>query len=174
MKCTFRDDDRHASISSQTWSDFPRLSLRGRTFLTITCATGMAIDQPCKSNNNVPSNVLSFVTFFFSFFFFFAQISLNRQSLLPATKKLECFYYLPLDTLSKYAYEISWKFSFFFFVYIKMLNCIAFCIADDREIYYLKTFALLIIIIFYTIRNIEKKKKRQIQEIYADLRSILR
>lgn len=91
MKRTFRDDDRHASISSQTWSDFPRLSLRGRTFLTITCATGMAIDQPCKSNNSVPSNVLSLL---FYFLFFFAQISLDRQSPLPATKKLEYIYYL--------------------------------------------------------------------------------
>lgn len=108
MKRSFRDDDRHASISRAKLGAIFQgsLSLRGRTFLTITCATGMAIDQPCKSNNNVPSNVLSVVTFFY--FLFSARISLNRRSsLLQLLKKNTSTISSLLDTISLYLREIS-------------------------------------------------------------------
>lgn len=107
MKRTFRDDDRHASISSQTWSDFPTLSLRGRTFLTITCATGMAIDQPCKSNNSVPSNVLSLLFYFLFFLLRYLWIASLHYQLLKNSNT---------STIS--IREISSNFSFLLHTYI--------------------------------------------------------
>lgn len=64
---------------------------------------------------------------------------------------------------------MKYRENFRFFLRIYRDIKFAFCIADDREIYYLKTFALLIIIIFYTMRNIEKKKKKTNSRDIRDL-----
>lgn len=152
MKRTFRDDDRHASISSQTWSDFPRLSLRGRTFLTITCATGMAIDQPCKSNNSVPSNVLSLLFYFLFFLLRYLWIASLHYQLLKNSNT---------STIS--IREISWKF-FFPSSYIHILNSIAFCIADDRKIYYLKTCST-----YNYYFHLKKRRSRDLSDLHSIL-----
>lgn len=161
MKCTFRDDDRHASISSQTWSDFPRLSLPGRTFLTITCATGMVIDQPCKSNNNVPSNVLSVVTFFLFFFFLprYLWITSLHYQLLKNSNTSTIFYWI----------QSLWNIVKIFvscFLYMEILNSIAFCIAEWSKKDLLSKNSIYNYYFLYDAKCL-KKRKKDIEEIYV-------
>lgn len=161
MKRSFRDDDRHASISRAKLGAIFQgsLSLRGRTFLTITCATGMAIDQPCKSNNNVPSNVLSVVTFFH--FLFSARISLNRRSpLLQLLKKNTSTISSLLDTISLYLREISWKFSFFVYIEFYRIS------RRSKDVSYLKTCVLFTIIIF-SIRCLKKRHSKDLCDLHS-------